>query len=251
VGVAVEQRATKRRLGEETLLVLALSLLPSTISAIISLTEMPIAGETVALFPQTDLLFTVALRRFVDLLFDFAPVWLAIYLIRRGGENASVIGMQTSEIPRGIALGVPIGLGLAVLGGLGQAVTVAMGIQRFLIPIPELGHWWSIPMVVLGYLATSFLEEVVVAAYLVHRLIQMEWKPYLAILASAVFRASYHLYQGFGGFIGNLLMGVLFAWLFVKFRKTWVLIVAHFVLDGSATLAYLAVRGHCVLGTCF
>ena len=29
-------------------------------------------------------------------------------------------------------------------------------------------------------------------------------------------RGSYHLYQGFGGFLGNLVMGVVFGWFYTR-----------------------------------
>ena len=43
----------------------------------------------------------------------------------------------------------------------------------------------------------------------------------LAIGASALLRGSYHLYQGWGGFAGNLAMGVVFGILFAVGRRTW------------------------------
>lgn len=250
MGVATASEK-KRTHGEEVILVLALSLLSGTFFSIISLLDRPIAGETVALFPQSDLVLTQVMRRFVASVFGFAPVWLAIYLVRRSGEGPKALGLTRGELPKGLLWGVPLGLALALAAGLGQAATAAMGIQRFLIPVPELGHWWSVPMVVVDYLRTSFVEEVVVGAFMVHRLLQMGTKPWLVIGASAVFRGSYHLYQGFGGFFGSALLGVAFAWIFVRYRRTWVLIVAHFVLDGAASVAYLFAQGHCILGTCF
>ena len=40
-----------------------------------------------------------------------------------------------------------------------------------------------------------------------------------AIFASAMLRGSYHLYQGFGPFIGNAIMGVIFAVVYTKTRR--------------------------------
>ena len=53
-------------------------------------------------------------------------------------------------------------------------------------------------------------------------------------------------YQGWGGFTGNLLLGLFFGWIFLRWRRVWPLIVAHFAIDSMAGLAYMAFRGHCV-----
>jgi len=63
-----------------------------------------------------------------------------------------------------------------------------------------------------------------------------------ALAGSAALRASYHLYQGWGGFLGNLAMGVLFAALFLRWRRTWPFVIAHFLLDLGAGLGYIAFR---------
>ena len=53
-----------------------------------------------------------------------------------------------------------------------------------------------------------------VAGYLLRRLDQLGWRPNRALAVSAVLRGSYHLYQGLGGFAGNLIMGVIFGRIF-------------------------------------
>ena len=44
--------------------------------------------------------------------------------------------------------------------------------------------------------------------YLFTRFAQLGWRLPVIIIVSALVRGSYHLYQGFGGFVGNLIMGV-------------------------------------------
>ena len=61
---------------------------------------------------------------------------------------------------------------------------------------------------------------------LLTRLRQIGWSWWLAIGVSALVRGSYHLYQGFGGFAGNLVMGVAFAALFLRWKRTGPLVVA-------------------------
>ena len=64
----------------------------------------------------------------------------------------------------------------------------------------------------------------------------------LAIGVSALVRGSYHLYQGFGGFVGNALMGVLFGVVYARTRRVGPLIVAHAVLDIVAFVGYTLVK---------
>ncbi|GAA4957356.1 hypothetical protein GCM10023238_25050 [Streptomyces heliomycini] len=40
-------------------------------------------------------------------------------------------------------------------------------------------------------------------------------------------RGSYHLYQGIGGFIGNMVMGVVFVYLYRRWGRVGPLVVAH------------------------
>ena len=44
------------------------------------------------------------------------------------------------------------------------------------------------------------------------------WSPNAALAASALLRGSYHLYQGIGGFVGNMVMGVVFVLLYRRWR---------------------------------
>jgi CAAX prenyl protease-like protein len=84
----------------------------------------------------------------------------------------------------------------------------------------------------------------VVLAYLITRLRQLAWSPLAVIATSALLRGSYHLYQGWGGFFGNVLMGALFAVLFLKWRRAWPFVVCHFLLDASAATGWLLFHGH-------
>jgi hypothetical protein len=65
------------------------------------------------------------------------------------------------------------------------------------------------------------------------------------IVASSLLRGSYHLYQGIGPFIGNVVMGVVFSWFYTspRFqpggrRRVIPLVVAHTLLDVVAFVGY-------------
>jgi membrane protease YdiL (CAAX protease family) len=75
------------------------------------------------------------------------------------------------------------------------------------------------------------------------RLRQLGWTNSRALGAGAVLRGSYHLYQGYGGFIGNAIMGVLFGWWFQRTRRVVPLIVAHSVIDAVSFIGYIYLHG--------
>ncbi len=125
------------------------------------------------------------------------------------------------------------------LPGLGLVwVASQLGINANLVPaaLPDL--WWAVPVLILAAIQNAVLEEVVVVGYLVTRLRDLGWRLVWVVLASSVLRGSYHLYQGFGAFVGNAVMGVVFALFFIRTRRVWPLIVAHSLLDIVAFVGY-------------
>jgi membrane protease YdiL (CAAX protease family) len=226
-------------LREELLVVLSLSLLASAAYAILSLLSAPLKGATVAVYPQGASLAT----QLLDIAFGLAPVWLVLYLVRRNGEGPEGIGLSFDRPLADAAGGAVLVL---VVGTVGIAIylgSVALGVNRYVIPVP-LGHWWTVPVLFLGAAQAALLEEIIVVGYLITRLRQIGWSPVATLAASALLRGSYHLYQGWGGFLGNLALGLFFGWNFLRRRRTWPLVVAHFLLDVGAGLGYLAFRSH-------
>ena len=103
--------------------------------------------------------------------------------------------------------------------------------------------WWRYPVLLLDGLQNGVLEEIVVLGYLLTRLDQLGWRPGRAIAVSALLRGSYHLYQGFGGFLGNAAMGLIFGVLFRRWRRVTPMIIAHSLIDMTAFIGYAALHG--------
>jgi membrane protease YdiL (CAAX protease family) len=232
-------RSSRRDVAEEILVVLSLSLLASAVFAIIDLTTAPIRGQTRLLYPVAPFITQLA-----SILFGLAPVWLVLYLTRRAGEPISALGLGTSTLRQDALLGIALA---AVVGAVGiglYLLSVSIGLNRCVIPVPPLGHWWTIPILVLGAIQAGLLEEIVDVGYLIPKLQQLSLTGAAAVGVSAILRGAYHLYQGWGGFIGNLLLGLLFGAIFLRWRRTWPLIIAHTLLDLGAGLGYIAFRSH-------
>lgn len=227
-----------RTLAEETFVVLSLSLLASAVFAVLTLFEFPVRGARVASVSQAPLLA----RQVFGSVFGLAPVWLVVYLVRRNGEGVGSIGLGLDRPRQDLVLA---SLLFAVVGIAGIGVYLAaveLGVNRFVVPAPPLGHWWTVPVLFLNAIEAALLEEVVVVAYLVTRLRQLGLTEVAAIGSSALLRGTYHLYQGWGGFLGNLAMGVLFGYVFARTRRAWPIVVAHFLLDIAAGLGYVLFR---------
>jgi membrane protease YdiL (CAAX protease family) len=176
--------------------------------------------------------------------FAVVPVWLVFYLVRRSGEGPGRFGLDTATLRRDVPSGVVLGLVVAAVGLGVYLGSVALGVNRFVDPAPPLGHWWTVPILLLGSLQAGVLEEVVVAGYLITRLRQLSLTPVAAVVVSALLRASYHLYQGWGGFAGNLALGLFFGWVFVRRGRTWPLVIAHFLIDALAGIGYILFHTH-------
>lgn len=239
----------RRWYGLEILLVLGLSLGRSGVFAIVDFLEAATSG--VALADQTVTLNATASPRpvfdlTIQLLrigFAMVIVGLVWYLLRRSGESMHVIGVDASQPGRDIARGAGLA---ALVGGTGilwYLAAHAMGINLTVAAQGLPDQWWRVPVLILGALENAVVEEVVVLGFVLHRLRQMGWSWGPAIWASALIRGSYHLYQGVGGFIGNVVMGLLFGWLFRRWGRVMPMIVAHALIDIVAFIGYAALAG--------
>ena len=94
-------------------------------------------------------------------------------------------------------------------------------------------------------LSRALVEEVVMVGYLFTRWRQLDWSWPVVIGVSALIRGTYHLYQGFGGFAGNLVMGLILGYVFARTRRVMPLVVCHALLDIVAFVGYsiLKARG--------
>ncbi|MFE3024177.1 CPBP family intramembrane glutamic endopeptidase [Nocardia tengchongensis] len=217
----------------------ALSLLESALS------PGGVGGQTVALNPSR------ATQSAIDLLFQLLSVarllgWaaLGIYLLWRSGIAPQAVGLARrlrwrADVLPGLALTALIGI-----PGLGLYLAAhALGVSVTIVP-SSLEHWWRLPMLILAAWANSAAEEVLVVAYLISRLRALGWSENRSLIASALLRGSYHLYQGLGGGLGNLVMGLIFGRFWQRTNRLWPLLLAHALIDTIAYLGYAFLRGH-------
>lgn len=240
----------RRVLGVEVALVLGVSLGISAIRAAVylvgALTSPKALADNLAVLnssaapgrPWLDLALQL-----VGILAGVMPALLAVHLLSRDRVPAR-LGLDrdrpAGDTVRGLALAAVIGIpGLAL-----YLVSHALGLSAQVVAEGLPAQWWRIPVLVLSAAQNAVLEEVVVTGYLLTRLGQLGLRPWTATAVSATLRGSYHLYQGFSGFAGNLVMGLIFARFFQRTGRVLPLILAHTVLDTVAFVGYAALHGH-------
>lgn len=238
--------ASRRALFTETVLVLGVSLGSSAVYAVLSIIRKLTAP--VALSQQTTAMNSAVTpdRPWLDLAYQLAgvglgvvPALLALHLLLRDDASAvrrlgADLRRPWSDLGRGAlsaaAIGIP-GLALyfaARAAGLNTSIAAA-----------NLGSvWWAVPVLVLAALQNAVLEETVMVGYLYTRWSQAGWSFWTITAVSSLIRGGYHLYQGFGGFVGNVAMGGIVALAYRRWGRIGPLVVAHTILDVVAFVGY-------------
>ncbi len=244
---------SRRRLRFEVWIVLGLSLGQSAVYSVVQLLDKmsraPLAEGTSTLNQsRSSREYFDLTYQLLDIVFALVPVLLVIYFLTDQRQAATGAGRGSSAFQKlGFNFARPgrdllHGLGLAALIGIPSlglyAAGRALGITTAIIPSALDAHWWTIPVLVLSALRHAVVEEVIVVGYLLDRFGKFGWSVPLAILTSALLRGSYHLYQGFGPFIGNVVMGLVFAWLYTRTKRVMPLVVAHALLDIVAFVGF-------------
>ncbi|MFT4086872.1 MAG: CPBP family intramembrane metalloprotease [Gordonia sp. (in: high G+C Gram-positive bacteria)] len=240
--------AERRALVVELVIVGVLTFGFSALSAILSLIDAQLSGgiasSTVALNArQSDHQIIDLIRQLMSFARLAAIGALGVYLLWRSGIRLPSVGLGRPvrrDVPPGLALAALIGLpGLALV-----AVARLLGLNAQLVPAQGDGPWWQWITLTLIAVGNAVAEEVVVVAYFMTRLKQLGVGTGATLASSAILRGGYHLYQGFGAGVGNMVMGLVFGRWFQATGRVWPLIVAHSVIDVVAFLGYALLAPH-------
>jgi len=236
--------ARRTRPGLELLLVLGVSLGQSGVYAVVQLADAlsraPLNQQSTTLNPsRSDRAVFDLIYQLLGIGFDLVPVALALYLLwTTDGNPFRRIGLDARRPLRDLGGGVLLALVIGVPGLGLYFAAVHLGLD---VKVQASGldpHWYAIPVLVLSALRAALQEEVIVVGFLFARLDDLRWRPWAVLVASAVLRGSYHLYQGFGGFVGNAVMGLVFGLVYRRFGRVAPLVVAHFLLDFVSFVGY-------------
>ncbi|WFP17491.1 CPBP family intramembrane glutamic endopeptidase [Citricoccus muralis] len=254
----------------EIIIVLALSLGRSGVYAVVDLMQKamtaPLRDQTTTLNPSlaNEELFDL-IRQLLSIGFSLVPVLLVCHLVWIYGRNPfRTFGLDFrrfwTDAGLGVTLFVVMGAGTLGVYALGRT----LGLTTALVGSAMNEYWWTTPVLVLSALRHSLLEEVIVLAWLLDRigyLQQLRGTPtarpktfhttmtgafrpgpaaglVAAVAVSALVRASYHLYQGIGPGVGNLIMGVVFAVVYLRYGRVMPFVYAHALLDIAGFAGY-------------
>ena len=236
---------SRRRLWAEIGIVLGLSLGASAAYSVVSLVskltrEQALSQQTTSINnslsdrPIFDLIYQL-----MAVLFDLVPVALVVFLLWQGFRpHLGRLGIDFTRPGRDTLTG----LGLALVVGTGGIVVylggVALNLNTTVNPSALDTYWWTVPVLLLRAIDAGVTEEVIVIGYLFARLRDLGWGGWQIIIGAALLRGTYHLYQGFGAFIGNVIMGLLFGWLYNRYGRVLPLVIAHVIIDSVIFIGY-------------
>ncbi|MCX5045134.1 CPBP family intramembrane metalloprotease [Aldersonia sp. NBC_00410] len=242
----MDRRATWFEIGIVLVVTFGLSGLNSMLSLVEdALQAGGLSDQTVAL-NQSRSTFSL-----IDLLFQLLSIlrlagWaaLGLYLLWRSGIGPAAIGLARKQLRRDLLPGLVLAAVIGLPGLAFYLIAHALG-MNLTVQASALGdHWWRVPVLILAALANAAAEEILVVGYLVTRLRGLGWSENKSLAASALLRGSYHLYQGLGGGLGNMAMGVVFGRYWQVSNRLWPLIIAHALIDIVAFVGYTLLREH-------
>ncbi|MDP4899735.1 MAG: CPBP family intramembrane metalloprotease [Pontimonas sp.] len=235
----------RARLVTEIFIVLGLSIGMSALYSIVNIAvrlsrEQGLSTQTATLNRSaSELEWADFLYHTLGVVSSLVPVALVVFLLWNTQKpHLGALGLDGRKLGRDSAAGVGLaaligipGLGLYLLGReLDITVTV--------VPTALTTYWWTIPMLIALALRAGLLEEIIAVGYLFARLRELGVSTWGIILIQSVLRASYHLYQGFGAFAGNFVMGLIFGWIYARTGRLAPLIIGHTVIDIVAFVGY-------------
>lgn len=252
-GIQVVDEAVRKTLVLETILLLGVSLGRSAISSILSILnkltlEVPLNEQTTTMNPSytPDRPWLDFLYQLANLVLPLVPVALALFLLTHlhppARSATALIGFDLRRVGRDTAQGFLIAAAIGIPGLGFYLLSRSLGINTNVSPANLTENWWTVPVYIAFALMNGVLEEVLMLGYLFTRWWQSGWSTSKIILISALIRGSYHLYQGFGGFIGNVVMGLLFGYLFTKTKRVMPLVIAHTLIDVFAFVGYALLK---------
>lgn len=246
----VVRTPTRRLLGWELAAVLLVGLGASGLRSILSLirgllAEASLAQQTVTLnAPQSPIVWLDASFQLVASAALFAQGGLVLYLLTL--SPAPDLPQPLQHLRRELrawrsyawAAGIAAGIGIPGIGL--YLLAYRLELARLVIPSGLDETVLHTALLILNALGNGVAEELVMV-WLISRLMQLGMGGSSAIVLAAGLRGSYHLYQGFGGGLGNLLMGLLFGVLYRRYGLIWPLVIAHWIMDVAVFIGYAAI----------
>jgi membrane protease YdiL (CAAX protease family) len=240
----------RRAIVIELIIVFGITLGLSGVRSLLSLVDsllqpMPLSKQQVAInVPQAAASVIDLLKQLLGVLQLIGWGALGLYLLWRAGYKLAQIGLDRRIPGKDLWLGLVLAAAIGIPGLVLYFVGYRLGFNLAVLPSTLGDTWWRPITLTLSAFGNAFAEEVLVVGYLLTRLRQLGLRENSALAGSALLRGSYHLYQGFGGFLGNVAMGLVFGRLWQRTTRLWPLVAAHTLLDVVSFVGYALLRNH-------
>lgn len=175
---------------------------------------------------------------------ESSALGLCAYILHKQGRSFHQLGLTARWFD-------PFyGFGIMLVGGLATYGTMyALYYAGFYSPATRAAHsqvitgllsagigWGMVTFVIVN----AFFEELIVRAYVITDLRSLTGSTLLAVVGSAVFQGTYHLYQGWQAALGATAGFVVFSLFYIWSRRITPVIIAHMLWD-LCMVAYYAV----------
>ena len=214
----------------ELLLVLSVAIAPALLGSLLYFSKgLPLRDES-----------EISIRLVLATIYELLSLGVLGYVLFRQGRSLRDIGLSYRWRD------VPISVGLSVVSYLAFYLAyVALYYVHFFATGQLLKLWNGAPRIlgsrpsialIVFILLNPWFEELIVRAYTMKEVTFLLGKPWLAVVISVGIQSSYHLYQGIPNAI---LLGVgftVFAIYYVKSRRIFPVILAHFYADALSIL---------------
>ncbi|MFD8492568.1 CPBP family intramembrane glutamic endopeptidase [Amycolatopsis sp. NPDC059657] len=246
--VQIEDPAERRAIVIELWIVFGITLGLSGARSLLSLVDsllkpVPLKQQQVAInVPQATLDLVDLLKQLLSAAQLVGWGALGVYLLWRAGLKLKDIGLDKRKPRRDVLHGIGLAALIGIPGLVLYFVGYALGFNLAVLPSTLGDTWWRPITLTISAFGNAFAEEVLVVAYFLTRLRQLGLRENSSLITAAVLRGSYHLYQGFGGFVGNFVMGLVFGRFWQKTNRLWPLVAAHTLLDFVSFVGYALLK---------
>ena len=187
-------------------------------------------------------------RWLFSLLHEVTALGLCAYLLHKQGRSFRELGLTLRWFDPFLGIGIMI-LGLlatySVTCGLyfsGHYSAADRASQAASVShLTNAGFGWGM---VVFLVVNGFFEELIVRAYLMTDLSFLTGSTALAVIASAVFQGSYHLYQGWQAAAAVTVGFLVFALFYAQTRRITPVIIAHMLWDLCLFASYIYGSSH-------
>ena len=230
-----------RRHSFEFWLVLMVSLGASTIYSVIALlrkvtSEQGLAGSVTTINrPLAEVPWLDLTSQIAQFSLSLVPVLLALYFLRLDGISVGVLPKAKDWL---WGLGLPVFIGVPGIALYWFALE--WGLTSRIVPSALGEYWWTIPILFLAALRSGLQEEIIALGFFIRKLalVNLKLTLWVIVTLASLFRASYHLYQGYSAFIGNFVMGLAFGYLFIRTGRVAPMIIAHTTMNSAVFIGY-------------